>query len=183
MDGRLRTQQGDSHASGGWASGDRRPVRPRHTCRRCRHGETHAGAGNGIGLASGLPVIRPGREGCRFKPDPSLPSMLAVQTTFDNRSGNALHLLLRSQGLIDKDLFEPVVWLTCEKDQAPAKSSRMVVKARFWFWAPSLLAGPINTTLGAARFIAGSCQIYFPVETEPFAACSMREATARGCET
>src|SRR5882762_2138118 len=24
---------------------------------------------------------------------------------------------------------------------------------------------------------------YFSVETEPFAACSMREATARGCET
>jgi hypothetical protein len=35
----------------------------------------------------------------------------------------------------------------------------------------------INTTLGAVSFF------YFSVETEPFAACSMREATARGCET
>ena len=52
----------------------------------------------------------------------------------------------------------------------------------FGFGRLVLLAGSINTTLGAARFIAGSWPISFPVETEPFAACSMREATAPGCE-
>src|SRR6267143_1008344 len=41
---RLMLQQGDSHASGGWAPGDRRPVGLRLTCERRRHGEAHAGA-------------------------------------------------------------------------------------------------------------------------------------------
>jgi len=31
------------------------------------------------GITDGLPVVRPGREGCRFKPEPSLPLMLAIR--------------------------------------------------------------------------------------------------------
>jgi enoyl-CoA hydratase/carnithine racemase len=39
---RLVLQQSDSHASGGWASGDRRPVQPRHICGRRRPPEAVA---------------------------------------------------------------------------------------------------------------------------------------------
>src|SRR5229473_6573010 len=52
--------------------------------------------------------------------------------------------------------LEPVVWLSGEKDQAPAKSSRASFEGLdFGFGRLVQFAGSINTTLGAARFIAG----------------------------
>ena len=77
----------------------------------------------------------------------------------------------------------------CERGSVPRQRIRRPAKSRASFdkldflGAQSYMLRSITPTLVAARFIVGKLRIYFAVEIEPFAACSMREATARGCDT